>query len=120
MSRRLLIYYKSPAPYEALSIERLKADVPLSPIAQEIFDHALRYGILMERGANFSRTHHGLTARVDLNKMFTPAFRTTYRVRNHIYLSAQEFEMLMVAPGSLAQRRNVSPSPRSSQGELPL
>lgn len=120
MSRRLLLYYPSAEPYEALSIERLDPGRPLSPDAETILEAALRYGVLVETGAGFSRAHRGLQARLDLNKMFTPAFRTTYRVRNHIYLSGLEFEELLLRPSDLAKRRNARPAPRTPQDELPL
>ena len=33
-----------------------------------------------------------------MNKIFAPAFQTTYRVRNHIYISHKRFEDLLLFP----------------------
>ena len=38
-----------------------------------------------------------------MNKIFAPAFQTTYRVRNHIYLSKKRFDGLLLSPDAFVR-----------------
>lgn len=83
--------------YETISIE--KTDLrPLSKKADRILKYLVVYDILITEGMNFSRAQFGISQRFDLNKIYAPCFQTTYRVRNHLYLSKNRFEELLLQP----------------------
>jgi hypothetical protein len=89
--------------YETISVERLDRS-SLSSEAQRILEELVKYGLLLDEGITFSRAQLGLLQRYDMNKIFAPAFLTTYRVRNHMYLSQQRFEELLLKPDVFARR----------------
>jgi tRNA A-37 threonylcarbamoyl transferase component Bud32 len=89
--------------YETISLERLDRE-PLTPDAQAIFRELINNGYLLDDGVTFARAQLGLSQRYDLNKIFAPAFQTTYRVRNHIYVSGKAFEELLVRPDQFVKR----------------
>jgi tRNA A-37 threonylcarbamoyl transferase component Bud32 len=89
--------------YETISLERLDRG-PLPDIAQNILYELVKYGLLLDEGITFSRAQFGLLPRYDLNKIFAPAFQTTYRVRNHIYVSHERFIELLVKPDKFVNR----------------
>jgi hypothetical protein len=100
MSNQYLRKYKTREKnrwYETISIERLDRK-RLSPEAQRILIELVKNGLLLDEGITFSRAQFGLCQRYDMNKIFAPAFETTYRVRNHIYLSKTKFEELIIEP----------------------
>jgi hypothetical protein len=39
-----------------------------------------------------------------MNKVFAPAFQTTYRVRNHLYVSQEKFRELLLKPSQFVKR----------------
>ncbi len=91
--------------YETISLERLDR-AKLCPEAADVLSQLVEHGLLLDEGVTFSRAQFGLCQRYDLNKIFAPAFRTTYRVRNHMYLSAGRLEQLMLHPDRfVAQHR---------------
>ncbi|MEW6183653.1 MAG: serine/threonine-protein kinase [Bacillota bacterium] len=89
--------------YETISIERLDTG-SLKKEAQDTLDELIRYGLLLGEGITFSRAQFGLCQRYDMNKIFSPAFKTTYRVRNHIYLSQERFEEFLLHPDLFIKR----------------
>ena len=98
ISREYLLHYDtgdSRRWYETISIERLDAH-PLSDDAEKILFELVKYGLVLNEGVTFSRAQFGLTVRYDLNKIFSPAFQITYRVRNHLYLSHDLVDELLV------------------------
>jgi tRNA A-37 threonylcarbamoyl transferase component Bud32 len=89
--------------YETISLERLdRGRLPES--AHEILDELVKYGLLLDEGITFSRAQFGLLQRYDMNKIFAPAFQTTYRVRNHIYVSRERFVELLSSPDKFVTR----------------
>ncbi len=100
MSRQYLEHYDTGELgrwYETISVERLDRSA-IRPDAEDVLLALINDSLLMDEGITFSRAQFGLTQRYDLNKIFAPAFQTTYRVRNHIYLSAAKFEELLLSP----------------------
>lgn len=83
--------------YETISVERTDRQ-KLDDQTYETLMKMVEYGLLMDDGLTFSRAQFGLCQRYDLNKIFTPAFETTYRVRNHIYLNRKRFTELLLYP----------------------
>jgi hypothetical protein len=83
--------------YETISFERLDLK-PLNEKAAELLKYLIVYDVLIIQGITFSRAQVGLSERYDLNKIYTPCFQTTYRVRNHLYLSKHKFEELVLEP----------------------
>ncbi len=81
--------------YETISIERLELD-KLNKLAKKVLFELMKNDFLVAEGITFSRAQFGLSNRYDMNKIFAPAFQTTYRVRNHIYLSKKRFEELLL------------------------
>ena len=76
----------------------------LNPKARERLIELIKNGLLLEEGMNFSRGQFGLSVRYDPNKIFSPAFKTTYRIRNHIYLSKERFEEFLMEPDNFKKR----------------
>ena len=106
MSRQYLERYDTGAEerwYETISLERLDRG-RLPEGAQEILDELVKYGLLLDEGITFSRAQFGLLQRYDMNKIFAPAFQTTYRVRNHIYVSRERFVELLLKPDRFVGR----------------
>ena len=100
LSRMYLQEYETGDPlrrYETISLERLDLK-PLCIEARQILDELLKQGLFIEEGTNYSRAQVGLSRRYDMNKIFSPAFETTYRVRNHLYLSKDRFEQYLLKP----------------------
>jgi hypothetical protein len=93
----------TPTWYETISLERLDLD-PLNKKAQKVFDELIKNGLFLDDGITFARAHFGLSRRIDMNKIFAPAFQTTYRVRNHVYVNRQMFEELMLQPVRFVNR----------------
>jgi len=89
--------------YETLSIERLD-DKTLDLRASRLLAELIKYGLVLEEGVTFSRADIGLKPRYDLNKVFSPAFEITYRVRNHLYLSSSRLEELLLYPDAFVRR----------------
>jgi len=81
--------------YETISIERLDLN-KLNKLAEKVLFELMKNDFLVVEGITFSRAQFGLSNRYDINKIFAPAFQTTYRVRNHIYLSKKRFEELLL------------------------
>jgi hypothetical protein len=111
--------------YETLSFER-NDTTALSSNAEKVLREAVRYNLLIDYGLNFSRKKFGLVIRYDLNKAFAPAFQTTYRVRNHLYLSRSQVEKLALHPTEFIRdlkkrvTRKQSPGSASRQTRLDL
>lgn len=106
ISREYLQHYQTGEEsrrYETITIERLDA-APLNETAELIMNHLVRNGLVLDEGVTFSRAQIGLIKRYDLNKIFAPAFQTTYRVRNHLYLSKERLEELLVNPSDFLAR----------------
>jgi len=106
MSRMYLEHYdtgESGRWYETISVERLDRR-KLSADSKAILDWLVKYGLLLSEGITFSRAQIGLSQRYDMNKIFAPAFQTTYRVRNHIYVGYSRFETLLTKPDVFLQR----------------
>ncbi|MGE0269282.1 MAG: hypothetical protein AB7S78_12600 [Candidatus Omnitrophota bacterium] len=106
LSRRYLVEYKTEEEnrwYETISFERLDGD-SLSAEAKLILDGLIQWGLVLDEGVTFSRAQIGLSRRYDLNKIFAPAFGITYRVRNHIYLSTDRLEELLLKPTKFIER----------------
>lgn len=89
--------------YETITLEKLDLN-PLSERAAEVLKYLVVYDVLMITGITFSRAQVGLSERYDLNKIYAPSFQTTYRVRNHLYLSKYKFEELLLKPGEFIKR----------------
>ena len=89
--------------YETISLERLDG-TQLSPDARIVLNELVKYGLLLDEGTTFSRAQFGLCSRYDMNKIFAPAFQTTYRVRNHMYASRERFEELLLRPDAFVRR----------------
>jgi hypothetical protein len=86
-------------------------------MAQEILTHLIQWGLLLDEGVTFSRAQIGLSQRYDMNKIFAPAFQTTYRVRNHMYLSAARFAEMLMNPDSFVARYRKKLKELASPGE---
>lgn len=100
VSRQYIQRYDTGAPgrwYETISVERLDGSA-LDQVAQDTLIELIKYGALLDDGVTFARAQLGLSQRYDMNKVFAPGFRTTYRVRNHIYLRRPRFEELLLSP----------------------
>lgn len=89
--------------YETISLERLDLKI-LSEKAAELLKYLIVYDVLIIQGITFSRAQVGLSERYDLNKIYTPCFQTTYRVRNHLYCSRNKFEELLLEPGEFVKK----------------
>ena len=89
--------------YETITLERLDLK-PISKEAAQVLKYLSVYDVLMTKGITFSRAQVGLSERYDLNKIYAPCFQTTYRVRNHLYLSKYKFEELLLKPGEFIKR----------------
>ena len=89
--------------YETISLERLDR-TRLTTEAAFMLDELVKYGLFLDEGMTFSRAQYGLCQRYDLNKIFSPAFEITYRVRNHIYLSSPRLEELLLHPDAFVNR----------------
>jgi hypothetical protein len=72
--------------------------------ADELMNDLLKNGLLLDEGVTFTRAQIGLSQRYDLNKIFSPVFEITYRVRNHIYLGNDRLEELLSAPDNFVRR----------------
>lgn len=106
MSKEYLRHYDTGAPnrwYETISIERLDTS-ELDARAELLLQDLIKYGLFLDEGVTFSRAQFGLSQRYDLNKIFAPAFQTTYRVRNHIYLGRDRFNELLLTPHAFLAR----------------
>jgi hypothetical protein len=105
ISRLYLTKYDTGEPdrfYETITLEKLDLN-PLSERAAEVLKYLVVYDVLMIMGITFSRAQVGLSERYDLNKIYAPSFQTTYRVRNHLYLSRDRFEQLLLEPGEFVK-----------------
>ena len=89
--------------YETITLERLDLK-PLDERAAQVLKYLAVYDVLMTKGITFSRAQVGLSERYDLNKIYAPAFQTTYRVRNHLYLSKDKFEELLLKPDEFVKK----------------
>jgi len=89
--------------YETISIERLDIG-KLSAKSRILLEELIKNGLLLDDGATFSRAQFGLSRRYDLNKIFSPAFAITYRVRNHLYLSKGRLELLLNQPDAFVAK----------------
>jgi hypothetical protein len=108
VSRAYLQHYDTGEPgrwHETISIERLDQK-PLRQTAQTILENLVKNEFLVDQGVTLSRAQFGLCSRYDLNKILAPAFRTTYRVRNHMYLSSRWFEELLLSPDEFVRRQS--------------
>jgi hypothetical protein len=106
ISREYLQRYDTGEPsrwYETITIERLDS-LSLDPKAEKILKNLITYGLFLDEGVTFSRAQLGLIKRYDMNKIFAPAFRTTYRVRNHLYLSKSRLEQLLLDPAAFLRQ----------------
>lgn len=83
--------------YETISIERNDLK-DLSKKTLQVLKYLIVYDVFITEGMNFSRAHVGLSQRYDLNKIYSPCFQITYRVRNHLYLNKYKFEQLLLNP----------------------
>ncbi len=92
--------------YETISLERLDLKT-LSKQAAELLKYLIVYDVLTIEGITFSRAQVGLSERYDLNKIYAPCFQTTYRVRNHLYLSRDKFEELLLEPGQFVRKARI-------------
>lgn len=89
--------------YETISVERLDRR-RLDADSRAVLDWLVKYGLLLSEGITFSRSQIGLSQRYDMNKIFAPAFQTTYRVRNHMYVGHTSFETLLTEPDKFLRR----------------
>jgi tRNA A-37 threonylcarbamoyl transferase component Bud32 len=89
--------------YETISVDRNERG-QLSQGAWEVLVALLKNDLFVAEGVNYSWSQVGLGIRYDLNKVFAPAFRTTYRVRNHLYMSNEGFAELLSRPASFVRR----------------
>lgn len=105
VSRLYLRRWKTGEPgrfYETISMERLDLEV-LDEKAVQVLKYLIVYDVLIIAGITFSRAQIGLSERYDLNKIYAPGFQITYRVRNHLYLSKNKFEELLLEPGKFVR-----------------
>lgn len=106
VSRLYLRKYDTGEPgrfYETITLERLDLK-PISKKAAQVLKYLSVYDVLITKGITFSRAQVGLSEHYDLNKIYAPSFQTTYRVRNHLYLSNYKFEELLLKPGEFVKR----------------
>jgi len=106
VSRQYLTKYDTGDPdrfYETITLERLDLK-PLDKHAAQVLKYLVVYDVLIIKGVTFSRAQVGLSERYDLNKIYAPAFQTTYRVRNHLYLSKDRFEELLLKPDEFVKK----------------
>lgn len=106
MSREYLVHYKTGRRgqwYETISFERID-DQPLRRPAYQALTELIKNGLVMDDGLTFSRARFGLAQRYDLNKIFVPAFRITYRIRNHMYVSKGRLEEILLEPHIFVKR----------------
>lgn len=105
--------------YETISIERLDRS-KLDREENQILINLVKYGLLLDDGVTFSRAQLGLSQRYDMNKIFSPAFETTYRVRNHLYLSRQRFKELLSMPDIFLKRHRNKLSELANRNKSPI
>lgn len=106
VSRLYLRKYDTGEPdrfYETITLERLDLK-PIDERAAQVLKYLAVYDVLMTQGITFSRAQVGLSERYDLNKIYAPSFQTTYRVRNHLYLSKDKFEDLLLKPDEFVKK----------------
>jgi hypothetical protein len=106
VSRMYLRSYETGDPrrwYETISIERAD-NLPLDSEASAVLEGLVRNGLLVDEGMMFSRTQLGLVQRYDMNKVFAPAMKTTYRVRNHLFMSLKVFEQWLIRPSDFLEK----------------
>jgi tRNA A-37 threonylcarbamoyl transferase component Bud32/DNA-binding transcriptional ArsR family regulator len=126
MSRQYLERYDTGEEYrwyETISLER-NDNTALSSKAQHILNELVKEGLLLEEGVTFTRAQIGLSRRYDMNKIFAPAFQTTYRVRNHIFLGHNRLEEFLLKPDAFVSRHRrkldeLAESP-DGRGQKPL
>lgn len=87
---------------ERIAIER-GDNKELDPKAEEILRILLRYSIFTDTGLCFSRTHIGLVQKFTLHKKFCPALRISFREREHLRLSKEQLELLLLEPNEFAK-----------------
>ena len=83
--------------YEVITIER-RDFRKLSNKARERLRKLIRHSVFIDRGLSFSREQIGLVQKFTLHKKFTPALMTTYREREHLRLSKEQLEKLLLQP----------------------
>lgn len=83
--------------YEMVAIERNDIS-PLSESANEIITHLVANGVFFDDSLTFARSQVGLSSKYLLNKIFCPAFETTFRSRYHHRLSKDKFESFLLHP----------------------
>ena len=106
VSRRYLQNYNTGEEgrwYETITVERLDRR-SLDSRAETILTKLIEFNLFIDEGITFSRAQLGLSQRYDMNKIFSPAFETTYRVRNHMYLSHRQFATLLLRPGEFVSK----------------
>ena len=89
--------------YETITLERLDLK-PLDERAAQVLKYLVVYDVLITKGITFSRAQVGLSERYDLNKIYAPSFETTYRVRNHLFLSKDKLEELLLKPDEFVKK----------------
>lgn len=83
--------------YEVITLER-RDFKELSDVAKERLRKLIRHSVFIDRGLSFSREQIGLAQKFTLHKKFTPALMTTYREREHLRLSNDQLEKLLLQP----------------------
>lgn len=89
--------------YETISISR-EDKKSLSQYSSNLLIELIKYGLFIVEGTTFSRSQFGLSQRYDMNKIFAPAFETTYRVRNLLYVNHQNLDLLLKAPDNFLNK----------------
>lgn len=87
---------------EVITIERCDND-KLDEKAEEILRVLLRHSIFTDIGLTFSWTQIGLVQKFTLHKRFCPALRITFREREHLRLSKDKLELLLLRPDEFAK-----------------
>ena len=105
--------------YEVITIER-RDSKELSEEAKERLRKLIRYSVFIDRGLSFSREEIGLVQKFTLHKKFTPALMTTYREREHLRLSKEQLERLLLQPDEFKKELLNKSSEISEERQLRL
>jgi len=88
--------------YEVIAIER-RDNKKLDTKSEEMLRVLLRHSIFTDTGLSFSRTHIGLVQKFTLHKRFCPTLRISFREREHLRLSKEQLEQLLLKPDEFAK-----------------
>ncbi len=88
--------------YEVIAIEQ-SDNKELDTKSEEMLRVLLRHSIFTDTGLSFSRTHIGLVQKFILHKRFCPVLKISFREREHLRLSKEQLDLLLLKPDEFAK-----------------